>query len=280
VNTSRSRARVTLRPRRLRTIRFSLGATRWVLYTVAAVGIAATVRNGLDPPLRTVLETSTKPVSDARASWFAVSFARAYLTWSADPTMHQRELAAFIAPSVDTDAGLLPAPATAERVIWAGIAAEQGDQSAVTNYTVAVATAHTIRYLAVAVTRGAGGLPVLAHYPALVNAPAIDEASSLDGGSLPSVTNGAASAVLSRALSNYVNDSSQNLAADLAPGAQVDPPVSGLAARGVQRLALESSGVVLATVHATDPAGDLFTLAYQVSLIESHGRWEIARLGP
>lgn len=280
MNASPSRARVTLRPRRLRTIRFSLGATRWVLYAIAAVGIAATVRNALDPPLRTVVETSTKPVSDARAAWFAVSFARAYLTWSTDPSVHQRGLAPFIAPTADTDAGLIPAPATAEQVIWAGIAAEQGDQSAVTRYTVAVATAHAVRYLAVAVTRGAGGLPVLAHYPALVSAPAIDEAGSLDGGSLPSVTNGAASAVLNRALGNYVNGSSENLAADLAPGARVDPSVPGLAARGVQRLALEPSGVVLATVHAADAAGDLFTLAYQVSLVESHGRWEIARLGP
>jgi hypothetical protein len=254
--------------------------TRWVLYAVAAAGIAATVRNALDPPARTVVEISTKAVSDARASWFALSFARAYLTWSRDPSVHEADLAQFIGPLADGDAGLTPAPATAEQVSWEGIAAEQDGGPDVTRYTVAVGTEHAVRYLAVAVGRGAGGLPVLAHYPALIGPPAIDEAGALDGGSLPSVSDGAASAVLDRALGNYVSGSAENLAADLAPSAQVAPVASGLTARGVPRLALEPSGVVLATVLAADAAGDLFTLAYQVSLVESHGRWEITRLGP
>jgi hypothetical protein len=271
---------VTLRPHRLSTLRFSLGATRWVLYIVATAGVIATAKYALDPPLRTVVRTSTKPVADARAAWFAVSFARAYFTWSADPSLHQQELTRFIAPTADADAGLAPAPTTRDSVSWAGVAAEQNDRSAVTSYTVAVETRRGVRYLAVAVTRGAGGRPVLAHYPALVDAPEVDEASFLDGGSLPSVSNAAASAVLDRAVNNYVNGSTQNLAADLAPGARIDPVVSGLTARGAPRLALEPSGVVLATVRAADATGNLFTLAYQVSLVESQGRLEIARLGP
>jgi hypothetical protein len=230
--------------------------------------------------MRTVVEISTKVVSDARAAWFALNFARAYLTWSTDPSVHEADLAQFIAPLADRDAGLTPAPATAEQVSWADIAAEQAGGPNVIRYTVAVGTEHAVRYLAVAVGRGAGGLPVLAHYPALIASPAIDEAGALDGGSLPSVTDGAASAVLDRALGNYVSGSADNLAADLAPSAQVAPVAFGLTARGVQRLALEPSGVVLATVRAADTAGDLFTLAYQVSLVQSHGRWEITRLGP
>ena len=60
----------------------------------------------------------------------------------------------------------------------------------------------------------------------------------------------------------------------------MEPPSPGLVARGVQRLALESSGSVLATVRVADGAGDLYTLTYEVSLTESHARWEITRIGP
>ena len=41
-----SRVHVTLRPRRLRTLRFSLGVTRWLLYVAALAGIAALAADG------------------------------------------------------------------------------------------------------------------------------------------------------------------------------------------------------------------------------------------
>jgi hypothetical protein len=280
VNSTAPRARVTLRSRRLWRVRLSLGLTRWVLYLVAVAGVAATAHNAVDPPLRRTVEVAARPASDARSAWFAVSFARAYLTWSSDPSVHQQDLGPFIAPTVDRDGGLIPSPASVQRVSWAAIAAQHPEPSHVRDYTVAVATGGGVRYLAVAVAQGVGGVPVLARYPALVSAPAIGSASSLDGASLPAVTNGAASAVLDRALPNYVGGSGENLAADLAPGALVQPAAPGLISHGVERLALEPSGPVLATVRAVDSAGDSFTLAYQVSLAESHGRWEITRIGP
>jgi hypothetical protein len=280
VSDATSRARVTLRRRRLWNTRVGLGLTRWVLYVVAVAGVAATARNALDPPRQRTVVVSIKPASDTRFSWFAVTFARAYLAWSANPLIHQRNLSQFVVATGDRDVGLTPAPASSQRVTAASIAAETTGPAQLHIYTVAVATQHGVRYLAVPVTRGPAGLPVLARYPSLVGAPAIDESGALDGGSLPAVTNSGASAVLDRALGNYVGGSAENLAADLAPGALVQPVGPGLTLRAVVRLALEPSGVVLATVRATDATGDVFTFAYRVSLSESHGRWEITRIGP
>jgi hypothetical protein len=275
-----SRARVTLHHRRLWTTRVGLGLTRWVLYIVAAVGVTATARNAIDRPVPRTVVISAKPASDARFSWFALSFARAYLAWSGNPLVHQASLSQFVSPTTDRDVGLTPAPASSQRVAWVGIAAERTGPARLHVYTVAVSTQRGVRYLAVAVTRGSAGLPVLARYPSLVAAPAIDESAALDGGSLPTVTNGGASAVLKRALRNYVGGSAENLAADLAPRAAIQPVGPGLTLSAVVRLALEPSGAVLATLRASDSTGDVFTLAYQISLRESHGRWEITRIGP
>jgi hypothetical protein len=46
----------------------------------------------------------------------------------------------------------------------------------------------------------------------------------------------------------------------------------------VVRLAVEPSGVVLATLLAADVRGDLFTLAYEFTLRQIGGRWEITRI--
>jgi hypothetical protein len=257
-----------------------LGLTRWVLYIVAAAGVIATARNAIDRPVQRTVVISTKQASDAGFSWFAISFARAYLAWSSNPLVHQRSLSQFVSPIGDRDVGLTPAPASSQEVAWVGVAAEGTGPGRLRVYTVAVATTRGVRYLAVAVTQGSDGLPVLARYPSLVAAPAIDQSGALDGGSLPAVTNRGASAVLNRALRNYLGGSAENLAADLAPGAAVQPVGPGLTLSAVVRLALEPSGAVLATVRASDATGDVFTLAYQVSLRESDGRWEIRRIGP
>ena len=76
------RGRVTLEPRRLWSLRASLGATRWLLYVVALTGVLATARNAIAPPFQRLVVTPVPHAPDARAQWFALRFARAYLTWS------------------------------------------------------------------------------------------------------------------------------------------------------------------------------------------------------
>jgi hypothetical protein len=275
------RARVTLERRRLWTLRVLLSATRWVLYAVALCGVLATARYAIAPPPQQLLVAGSPRVSDAGAQWFALRFVRAYLTWSGDLSGHQRALSPFLASADDPDGGLTPAAGSAEQVLSLTIAGERDRAGGEQDYVVAADTgAGVVRYVAVAVARGPDGGQVLVHYPALVAGPTPDRANALDGASLPVVTNAAVVAVLDRALRNYLGSSDQNLAADLAPGALVDPVAAGLSLRGVQRLAVERSGAVLATVVASDRSGSAFTLAYEISVTELGGRWEITRLEP
>ena len=124
------------------------------------------------------------------------------------------------------------------------------------------------------------GAAVLTHYPALVAGPVPLPAHDLDAGALPALANTQAVAMLERALRNYIGGSCQNLAADLAAGAMVDAAEPGLTLRSIQRLAIEPSGAVLATVLAADAGGTEFTLAYTVDLAQFGGRWEITELQP
>ncbi len=281
MSTSSPRGRVTLEPRRLWTLRLSLGATRWVLYAVALCGIAATARNAIAPPLERLVVVASAPASDPSAQWFALRFVRAYLGWTGDLSGHERGLAPFLGPAVDPDAGLAPVAGSAEQVRWLAIAGERNGAGGEQDYTVAADTGSgSVRYIEVAVARGTDGSEVLARYPAFVGGPTPGRASGLDGAALPTVTDPAVVAVLDRALRNYLGSSEQNLAADLAPGALVDPIAPGLSFRDVQRLAVEPSGTVLATVLAGDAGGDAFTLAYEISVKELAGRWEITRIEP
>ncbi|HVC85427.1 MAG TPA: conjugal transfer protein [Solirubrobacteraceae bacterium] len=281
MSTGSPRGRVTLEPRRLWTLRMSLGATRWVFYAVALCGILATARNAIAPPRQQLVVEVGPRTPDPGAQWFALRFARAYLTWSGDLSGHEQGLAPFLGSADDRDAGLTPVAGSTEQVRWLAIAGERDRAGGEQDYTVAADTGTgPVRYVEVAVSRRPDGSEMLAHYPAFVDGPTPAPASGLDGGALPTVTDRAVVAVLDRALRNYVGSSDQNLAADLAPGAVVAPIAPGLSLRAIQRLVVEPSGAVLATVIAADRGGDAFTLAYEVSVTELAGRWEIARIEP
>jgi hypothetical protein len=276
-----NRAHVTVERHRLRSLRISLGATRWVLYAVALVGVVSAARDAVAPPrARPAIVPAPRP-SDAGAEWFALSFARAYLTWSADPSTHEAAMQPFVLGTDDPDAGLSPATGGAEQVNWLAIAGERDEPDGLHDYTVAAGTGGgAVRYLSVAVATAAGGEEVLARYPALVTAPTPGRAGELDGAGLPTLNNAEVIAVLERAARNYVDSSSDNLAADLATGATVAPVATGLTLRSVLRLAVEPSGAVLATLVAADARGDLFTVAYEFTVRLIGSRWEITRIQP
>jgi hypothetical protein len=279
MSSSPNQAHVTVERRRLRSLRISLAATRWVLYAVALVGVVSAARNAVAPPRAQRVIASGPRQSDAGAEWFALSFARAYLTWSSDPSTHESALRAFVDGADDPDVGLAPATGSGEQVSWLAVAGERDGPDGVHDYTVAAGTGGgAVRYLSVAVATAAGGDEVLARYPALVTAPTAARAGGLDGAELPTLTNAAVIAVLDRAARNYVNSSSDNLAADLATGATVVPVEAGLTLRSLLRLAVEPSGAVLATLLAADARGDLFTLAYEFTVRQIGGRWEITRI--
>ena len=162
-------ARVTLEPRRMWSVRASLAFGRWLLYALALSGIAVSVRDLVRPRAQVVRAQAPAPVASLEAQWLALRFARAYMTFTADPAVRERALAPFIAPGGDPDVGATPA--VGQRVAWAAVAAER-DLGAQRDYTVALATqTGAVRYLVVALTPAPGGGEMLAHYPALVAAP-------------------------------------------------------------------------------------------------------------
>lgn len=274
------RATVALGRRPMWLVRLTFSATRWLVYLFVAVCIAATARTafGSRPVLRKIVVI--RPTSDAAERYVALRFARAYLSWSEDPASQQNALGPFLSTASQPGAGLTPAPGTTQQVAWLAVAAERDEPGRVRDYTIAAAAGGAVRYIAVAVRAQADGQYSLARYPALVGAPPINPTADLSSPSLPSVRNASVVAVLDRALRNYVDDSTVNLAADLAPRAAVTAIAPGLALQSVQRLAVESAGAVVATVTATDQRGDSFTLAYEVALAEVDGRWEITRIEP
>ena len=271
-------ARVTLERRRMWSVRASLAVGRWLLYALALSGIAISVRDLVRPRPPGVRASAPGPAGSLEAQWLALRFARAYMTFTADPTVRERALAPFIASGGDPDAGATPA--VGQRVAWAQIAAER-DLGAQRDYTVALATGSgAMRYLVVALTPAPRGGEMLAHYPALVAAPAPGPAGTLDGAGLPELPGGALATVINRALRNYLAGSTENLAADLATGAVIAPAEPGLQIQAVQRLAVQSSGRVLATVLAADRAGDRLTLGYRVGARLDGGRWVLTSIQP
>jgi len=279
MSSGENQAHVTVQRRRLRSLRITLGATRWVLYAVALVGVASAARNAVAPPrAQRVIEPAPRQ-SDVGAEWFALSFARAYLTWSSDPSTRAAALRPFLDGADDPDVGLAPAAGSAEQVSWLAVSGERDGPDGMHDYTVAAGTGGGgVRYLSVAVAKAPGGAEFLARYPALVTAPTPARAGELDGARLPTLNNAAVAAVLDRAARNYVDSSSDNLAADLAGGATVVPVEAGLTLRSLLRLAVEPSGAVIATLLAADARGDLFTLAYEFTVRQIGGRWEITRI--
>lgn len=271
-------ARVTLEPRRMWSVRASLAFGRWLLYALALSGIAVSVRDLVRPRAQVVRAQAPAPVASLEAQWLALRFARAYMTFTADPAVRERALAPFIAPGGDPDVGATPA--VGQRVAWAAVAAER-DLGAQRDYTVALATqTGAVRYLVVALTPAPGGGEMLAHYPALVAAPLPVGAGTLDGAGLAALPGGQLATVIDRALRNYLAGSTENLAADLATGALIAPAEPGLEIQAVQRLAVQAPGRVLATVLAADRAGDRLTLAYRVGARLDGGRWVLTSIQP
>jgi Conjugative transposon protein TcpC len=207
--------------------------------------------------------------ADAPSRAFALQFARAYLTYDVDrPAARSRALAPFLSDAVDAQAGFFAAGGHQE-VIWAEVAS---DQPALTGgRAITIAAAISTRplpvYLTVTVAHDRGGPLSLVGYPAFVGAPAISR--DAPGVSLSAVEDEQLTAVVARALRNYLAGSAQNLKADLAPGAAVTLPTLTLRVRSVGRidwLGRSGARAVLATVEAIDARGATYTLAYELGI--------------
>ncbi len=168
-------------------------------------------------------------------------------------------------------------PASGEQhVEWAEVVQAREPTPSEHVYTVAAQTSSGgLLYVTVSVVRTADGGLALSGYPALVGAPVAGPAHTT--AHLREVSDPELETVVDRALRNYLAGSSAELAADLAPGARVSLPNLGLNLVAVQRLGWAPGvGAVLATVEAQDGRGVRYTLAYELDVLSSQGRWEIS----
>jgi hypothetical protein len=277
-----ARASVTVTPRPLWRIRLARELPRVLLLGASCAGLAASARYAIAPP-RPATPPRVRPVAPARdlaAEGFAQLFARRYLTWEArDPEAHQRALAPYLGTGMEAGAGSQPPADGEERVQWTEVVQERTAAPAERVYTVAAQTDTAgLLYLTVSVARARDGALELAGYPAFVGAPAAGPARS--PGRPREVSDPALEIVVERALRNYLADAGAELAADLTSAARVSLPAQALSLEAVQRLdwSPEGARALDAIVQAQDARGARYTLAYELDLAQTAGRWEVAAI--
>jgi hypothetical protein len=265
-------APVRMIQRPLRRARVAGAAPRLALYAACAVlcvaGTASILRGH-----KTIHETfvSTGRGFDLAAAEFATEFTRAYLTYRLeDLSEREQALSRFANASIDQEAGV--APGASQSVAWAQPAQEQPQPGGGEMVTVAVQTsAHPLpEYLAVPVARDSSGLAI-AGYPAFVGPPAVNE--SYAAASQRSVGEPALVAMVTRLMTNYLDDDAQDLQADLAAGARVSLPTAAMSVVHVASVTwVRANTVVEVQVTARDSAQSTFSLSYEVGVTERE-RW-------
>jgi hypothetical protein len=253
---------------------------RYLLQALAVMGLLASARFALAPPRPVLARSSTSgsAASDRAAEGFATLFARAYLDWdSRDPEAHRLALAPFVGSWMEGEAGLQQPEDGEQQVQWTQVVQVRPIVSGEL-YTVAAQTDTAgLLYLSVGVVREADGALALAGYPAFVGAPTSTTAAA--PAHLREVEEPALATVVTRALRNYLARAESELAADLAAGARVSLPEQRLMLQSLDSLDWSASQrSVLATLRARDERGAQYTLAYELGVRLSAGRWEISAI--
>lgn len=262
-------------------IRLARELPRYLLQALALIGLIASARFAIAPP-RPVIVRSSTPIAllaDRAAEGFAVLFARRYLTWSAsDPEAHDRALAPYLGSDTEADDGMQPPASGSQQVQWAEVVQSRLAGAGEHVYTVAAQTDTAgLVYLTVSVERQADGKLALAGYPAFVGAPS--SAGAPPPAQLREVQEPALSTVIARAMRNYLAGSPSELAADLTSEARVSLPGMALTLQTVRSLQWSLDGrSVLAVVQAQDERGAQYTLAYELDVSSTAGRWAVSAI--
>jgi conjugative transposon protein TcpC len=276
----RSQTLVSVTPKSIRRIRLARELPRYLIQALAVMGLLASARFAIAPPRPAFARTSISDfaATDRAAEGFAMLFARSYLSWDTrDPEARRLALAPFMGSWMEPEAGLQPPESGEQQVRWTQVVQARVLASGEQLYTVAAQTDTAgLLYLVVGVVRKAGEL-ALAGYPAFVGAPAATGAVA--PAHLREVEEPALETVVTRALRNYLARAELELAADLAAGARVSPPTQMFALQSLDSLDWSASGrSVLATLRARDERGAQYTLAYELGVRLSAGRWEISAI--
>jgi hypothetical protein len=261
-------------------MRIAHDAPRYLLYAACAAGLAASARFAIAPPHTEVSAPVPAPAPrDIGAEGFAAMFTRRYLSWNGvGPRPSAAATGLEAGPSGESEETVRPPTGGEQRVEWTEVVQERDPEPGEHVYTVAAKTdSGGLQYLAVEVMRRPGGSLALVGYPALVGLPASAPVAAVAG--VREVANAALAVVVKRALRNYLADASEELAADLAPGARVSAPAQALELQSVQRLRWSSGGhSLVAVLGASDRRGAQYTLAYELDVRLAQGRWEISAI--
>lgn len=275
-----SRSRVLVERRSLRRLELHSSLPRYVLYAVALVAIAHSLIS-IALPVRRGTSVAASPGLDVAAASYATSFARAYLAYdSANGTGHQAALGRFVGNGpLGSDAGVTAPSSGSDSVLFAQAVAYQPATGGGELYTVEADTSRlgTV-YLAVSVMRRSDGALEVVGEPALVGAPPSVPAVADPSQANQPVSDPGLSAVVGRAVSNYLRGDSSDLQSDLATGVPVPNLPAGFGNVQVTRVAWQLPGRVIgADVQASDRAGAGYSLHYQLSVIRQ-GRWYVTAI--
>jgi hypothetical protein len=265
--------RVDITQRPLYRARLAGGAPRLALYVLVGVlslaGLGSIARGH-----KTINEKfiTTGSTIDLAAAEYATEFVRAYLTYNAQSReAHTQALSRFSNNAITGEAGM--SPQGSQTVLWAEPVEEQHPPSGGEIVTVAAqtSTASTPQYIAVAVERSSSGALAITSYPSFVGPPAVDQeysAPEQTAVSAPGLT-----AMVTRVVTNYLSDNSQNLQADLAPNAQVSLPTVALTVQRVTSVTwAQPDDMVEVQLTAQDSAHSVFSLAYLIGVTQRE-RW-------
>jgi hypothetical protein len=126
-------------------------------------------------------------------------------------------------------------------------------------------------HLAVDVRRDRGGSAATRRSSAPASKPVTRDADE----SLREVDDQALTAVVRRALRNYLAGDGDQLVADLAPGVVVGLPAHSLRMTGLESLKWSPEGGSVVAVVTARTHDEVWTLRYELDVIPVAGRWEI-----
>jgi hypothetical protein len=253
----------------LRRARRGALAPRHLATAALLVFLALGLRATFFPSAASAPPAPAPTTADLPSQDFALQFARVYLSYNAaEPSARERALAPLLASDLAAGAGFTPSSGS-RQVLWADVASDQPALAGGRVITVAAAVSGQSAplYLAVTVRHEPGQPLSLVGYPSLIGAPSIATAATAPARTV--VTDPAVTEVVERVLRNYLAGSAPNLRADLTADADVTLPTVVLRVREVTQdlwVAGPNSGAVLATVTATDPAGNTYTLTYELGI--------------
>jgi hypothetical protein len=244
---------------------------RYALYAVALVAIVHSLA-GIASPRSPAAPLGRPAGTDVGAAAYAVSFARAYLTYdSSDPAAREAALGRFLGRgAIDQDAGFTVPASGSSQVSLAQLVADHPVPGGGHVYTVEADTSRLgTLYLAVTVARVAGGLELVGE-PALVGPPASAPAVADSSQANEQIADTGLIQVATRAITNYLRGDSTDLQSDLATGAAVSVPQLALQDIQVSRVAWQEPNTIVGVdVQATDRAGGTYSLHYELAVAKS-----------